>query len=213
VATTIFLLRHAAHDRVSTLLCGRMPGVALGAAGQAQAQRLARRLSREQISGLHTSPVQRCHETALAISAALNLPIVQAPAFAEIDFGSWTGQPFTALEADSRWRSWNTTRDTARAPDGESMREAQARAVAGIVALRGGAAGGIAIVTHADVIKAVVAHFLGLPLQAYERFEIAPASITTLVAWEGGGKILGLNDTAHDRAEDSPELSGGARCE
>lgn len=209
MATTIFLLRHAAHDRVNNTLCGRMPGVALGASGHAQAERLARRMAREQVAVLRTSPVQRCRETALALGATLDLPLQEAPAFEEIDFGAWTGQPFAALEEDPRWNAWNTARDTARAPSGESMREAQARAVSGIRALEG--LGAAAIVTHSDIIKAVVAHCLGLPLQAYERFEIAPASITTLVIWEGGGKLLSLNDTAHDMAGDGPDLSGGSR--
>jgi broad specificity phosphatase PhoE len=48
-------------------------------------------------------------------------------------------------------------------------------------------------VSHADVIKAALAAVLGLTLDAHDRFDIAPASLSTLVLWEGGGKVVGLN--------------------
>ena len=68
MSARIFLVRHAAHDNVGQYLAGRMPGVALGEAGRAQARRLARRLSRERIDRIQSSPVQRTRETAQAIA-------------------------------------------------------------------------------------------------------------------------------------------------
>jgi len=199
VTATIHLLRHAAHDRVSRVLCGRMEGVALGEAGRAQAGRLAARMARLRLDALYTSPMQRCWETAEAIGRATGLAPQAEEAFNEIDFGAWTGLSFAALEPDPRWRFWNTERDRAEAPGGEAMRAAQARAVAGIAALLPRHEGqAVAVVSHADILKAILLHYLAAPLQSYGGLEISPASLTTLVIWPGGGTIQTMNDMAHE---------------
>jgi probable phosphoglycerate mutase len=202
MAMTLFLLRHAAHDRVADTLCGRMPGVALGAAGRAQAAALAARLRGEAIGALYTSPVQRCRETASPIGEALGLAPMAEEALAEIDFGDWTGRRFADLQDDPRWRHWNGARDDAAAPGGESMRAVQGRVLGWIAAAREQHPDGrVALVSHGDVIKAALCSFLGLPLQGYERFDIAPASLSALAVWADGGKLLGLNEQPFSRME------------
>ena len=49
------------------------------------------------------------------------------------------------------------------------------------------------MVSHSDIIKALVAHVLGLNLDLYHRFEVDPASITTLVLGNWGAKLVRLN--------------------
>lgn len=211
VAATVHLLRHAAHDRVDRILCGRMEGVALGSAGRAQASRLAARTAPLGLAAVYTSPMQRCRETAGAVARTAGLTPAVEPAFNEIDFGEWTGQSFAALGEDPRWHIWNTQRDQAAPPGGEAMRAAQARAVAGVEALLPRHAGQtVAVVSHSDVIKAILAHYLGAPLQSYERFEIGPASLSTLVIWPGGGKVLTMNDLVHDTSCQGRPGSGDA---
>lgn len=198
VATTVHLVRHAAHDRVDRVLCGRMPGVALGPRGRAEAALLADTLTREPIAAVVTSPLERARETAAPIAAALGLPVEIAPGLDEIEFGAWTGRPFDELATDPRWDSWNRERADTCPPGGEPMRSAQARALAELDALREAHPGGsVVAVSHCDVIRAAVCGVLGLSLDRYAAFDIAPASITTLVLWEGGGKVVRLNETAH----------------
>lgn len=197
-ATTVFLIRHAAHDRVGDTLCGRMPGVVLGEAGRSQAEALARWMAQEGADMLYASPLERARQTGEAIARRLGIGMEISEALMEIDCGAWTGRSFGDLEADPRWTEWNEARATARIPGGESMMQVQARAVAELVRLRDKHPGArIALVSHADVIKAVLAAFLGLPLDQHMRFEIAPASCSTLVLWPGGaaggGKLLNLN--------------------
>ncbi|KAA2211942.1 histidine phosphatase family protein [Teichococcus oryzae] len=202
MAMTLFLLRHAAHDRVADTLCGRMPGVALGGAGLAQADALAARLHGEGIEALYTSPVQRCHETAAPIGRALGLDPLVDDALTEIDFGDWTGRRFTELLDDPQWRHWNSARDDAAPPCGESMRAAQRRVMGWITAAHDRHPDGrVAMVSHGDVIKAALCFFLDLPLQAYERFDIAPASLSALVVWQGGGRVLCLNEQPPAKTE------------
>jgi probable phosphoglycerate mutase len=203
---TVFLLRHAAHDRVGDLLCGRMPGVALGETGRWQAARLARRFPPGRLDALYSSPVQRCRETAVALGATCGLDAAILPEAEEVDFGDWTGHGFAALEADPRWRDWNRSRDTAAAPGGESMPALRARVLALLEGLQSWhPEGRIALVSHAEIIRTAILQILGLPMQAYERLEVGPASISTLALWTGGGRLLGLNDVAHLASEDSEE--------
>ena len=195
MAATLFLLRHAAHDRVGSTLCGRMPGVTLGETGRAQAAALAGRLAREGIGTIHSSPMERAQETAGPIAARLGLELRTDESFTEIDFGAWTGRSFEALHGDPDWTRWNAHRATAATPGGETMAGAQARAVAGAERLRAAnPEGRFAVVSHADIIKAVLAHFLRLSLDEIHRFEIAPASISAVALWEGDGKVLSMNE-------------------
>jgi broad specificity phosphatase PhoE len=51
------------------------------------------------------------------------------------------------------------------------------------------------MVTHCDIIRAVIAHVLGLSLDHILRFDIDPASISRLAVGDWGAKILSLNET------------------
>lgn len=196
MATTLFLLRHAAHARVASTLCGRMAGVVLGEEGRRQAAALAERLSGEGIEAVYSSPMVRALETAGPVAARLGLVPCTEAALTEIDFGDWTGRDFASLEGDPAWQRWNEARATARPPGGESMSEAQARAMAGIARLCDAhPAGRVAAVSHCDVIKAVLATILGLTPDGIGRFDILPASISALALWPGGGKVLSMNET------------------
>jgi len=124
VTTTFHLVRHAAHDRVGTILCGRIPGVHLGTLGKAQAERLAARFASETVAGIHTSPLERAVETAEPIADRLGQPLGICQDIAEIGFGAWSGTTFEALAQDPRWAAWNTARSNSRPPYGETMLEA-----------------------------------------------------------------------------------------
>ena len=192
--TTVLLIRHAAHDRVGSVLWGRMPGVMLGERGRAQARALARRLG-SCVAALQTSPLERCRETAAILAEDLCRTPEVAEAMTEIDFGAWVGRSFSELGPNAAWRRWNESRDEARAPGGESAREAQARALIHIASLRDRYAGEtVAIVTHADIIKSVLAQVLGLPLQSWSRFEISPGSVSRVTMGQGGAVVLGMNE-------------------
>jgi broad specificity phosphatase PhoE len=195
VTTTFFLVRHAAHDRVGSTLCGRLPGVALGSVGKAQAGRLSERFANENVVRILTSPLERAMETAEPIGARIGQPLERCEAITEIDFGAWAGMSFEALTHDSRWAAWNFARSVIRPPEGETMLEAQARIVRTMEQIRiRHPERSIILVSHSDVIKAAVLYHLGLPIDAYTRFDIDPASISTLVVGDWGSKVLRLNE-------------------
>lgn len=198
MTTTFLLVRHAAHDRIGQFLAGRTADVPLGEAGRKQAERLAARLACEGIASIYTSPRKRTRETAGAVAAASGLAeVTTTEALDEVDFGAWSGKTFEALHTDPLWRQWNSERSRVRAPSGETMFDVQRRVTQLVAALEkknGGTK--IALVSHADVIKSLVCHVLGLSLDAWPRFEIAPASVSAVVASDGDLKLLMLNREA-----------------
>jgi broad specificity phosphatase PhoE len=196
--TVFFLVRHAAHDKGGSFLAGRAPGIHLGETGRQQAARLAERLKRERPDVIHTSPRERTLETAQFIVSALGLPVPEvAEELDEIDFGTWSGRTFDDLSHDSAFQRWNAMRILAHTPAGESMLDVQVRILRHIERIRTRAgARGVILVSHEDVIKAAVLYYLGLPLDAWSRFDIEPASITTLVLSEVGAKLNGINEVA-----------------
>jgi broad specificity phosphatase PhoE len=197
VTTTLFLVRHAAHDNVGNFLAGRTPGIRLGVEGRAQAGRLGERMRRERFTAVIASPRERTQETAQAVAAPRGLSVQSDDRLDEIDFGNaWTGKSWDALNADPDWVRWNNERDTARTAGGESMGEVQARAVSALAdTAQRFAEQAVVLVTHADIIKAVVCHVLDLPLSQVHRFDVNPASITPVVWGDWGAKLLWLNET------------------
>jgi len=193
--TELVLVRHAAHDRVGSTLCGRMPGVVLGEEGRRQAAALAGRLADAGAAAVLSSPLERARETAAPIAARLGLEARPDADFVEIDFGDWTGRRFDSLAGSPDWDAWNSRRGTARPPGGEAMAAVRDRAWAGMERARAGHPDGrVIVVSHCDVIKAAIAALLGLPLDHLGRFDVAPASISTVHLWPGGGRVTGINE-------------------
>ena len=197
MTTTFFLLRHAAHDNVGGFLAGRMPGIRLGADGRAQADRLARRMAREAFKAVLTSPRERTRETAEAVAAACGGKSVEIDEnLDEIDFGGWSGKTFEELNLDPSWREWNAERGRASTPAGETMQGVEQRVSACLeAAAQKFPNAAVALVSHADIIKTAACLALGLPPEAGARFEISPASITTIIRGDWGAKVWQLNET------------------
>jgi broad specificity phosphatase PhoE len=195
MSVTFLLVRHAAHDNVGGFLAGRMTGIALGEAGRAQADRLARRLRLERVDAIVASPRERTQQTAQAVAAACGLTVTTAEELDEIDFGRWSGQDFGTLQMDPLWQRWNAVRGLVRTPGGETMLDVQRR-ILGLMERLAGERDGqcVVLVSHADVIKAAVLHHLGLAIDAWPRFDIAPASITRLVVEDWAARLLGMNE-------------------
>ncbi|MCB5173906.1 histidine phosphatase family protein [Microvirga lenta] len=195
MTTTFFLVRHAAHDRVGTVLCGRMPGVSLGSVGKAQAERLSERLANENVAAVLTSPLERARETAEPIAARIGRPLEICEPIVEIEFGGWSGMSFDELTPVPLWKQWNSARSVTRPPDGETMLEVQARIVGAMEQMRKTYSGRpVVLVSHGDVIKAALLYYLGMPIDAYGRFDIDPASISTVTVADWGAKVLRLNE-------------------
>jgi probable phosphoglycerate mutase len=141
--------------------------------------------------------LERARETAEPIAARLGIQPELNEALTEIDYGNWSGMAFDALEADARWGAWNRAKAVQRPPGGESLLEVQCRAVSCIARItEKHPATGAVLVSHCDVIKAILAYYLGLAIEGISRFEIGPASISTISVDDWGARVLGVNDVA-----------------
>jgi len=195
VALTAYLVRHAPHDDVGRRLSGRAPGLSLAEGGAALAARLGERLRGRGLSSVQASPLERTMETARALAAPSRLGVEPVEALVEIDFGEWTGSSFEALDADPRWRAWNERRAEGACPGGERMAAVQRRVVDHLFATaRRLPAAVVAMVTHADIVRAAVAHVLGLTLDHLHRFEVSPASITEIEIDGDRARLVQLNE-------------------
>ncbi|MEH3047809.1 histidine phosphatase family protein [Sphingomonas adhaesiva] len=172
------------------VLSGRSD-IALDAMGMGQATALAQRWRSVDPVAIHASPRRRTQQTARPLADRLGQRVLIEPALDEVDFGAFTGRTFAALEDDPDWRHWNAARDVARCPGGETMAEAVARAVAFVAARPPGVS---LCVTHCDVIRGVVAHYLGLDLTRIFQLGCDPGSITTLELEGEGACLVALNE-------------------
>ncbi len=191
---TLHLLRHGSYAALGRILAGRAEGWPLTPAGVAEAERLAERLSRRPIAAVLSSPILRARQTAAPIAARCGLETAIEPGITEIDFGAWTGSAFAALHGDPSWQAWNRHRGLAPIPGGETMAQAQARALDAVCRLcRAWPDGELVLVSHADVIKAVLSNLLGTPLDLMHRMAIDPASRSVIRVHPEGAEVLGIN--------------------
>lgn len=197
--TTFLLIRHAHCEAVGHTIAGRAAGVHLSEQGKEEAKALAARLSSLRIAAVYSSPLERALETATPVAERQGLKIGTAPGMLEIDFGGWTGRTLAELEPLEEWKAFNRARSTARVPGGESMPEVLGRALAEVDRLEKVHSGSdelVALVSHGDVLRVLITHFLGIPADLLHRIEISPASVSVLALEPGDPRILLLNSVA-----------------
>lgn len=171
------------------MLSGRS-AIGLDEEGVEQATRLAARLAAVPLAAVVSSPRHRATQTAGIVADRHGLTVTIDDGLDEIDFGGWSGRSFADLANDPAWQAWNTARATAATPTGETMAAATARAWG---AIRRAGAGPTLFVSHADIIRGVVADVLGLGYDRVFAFDCDPASLTTIELWDGGARLVGLN--------------------
>ncbi|GAA5529371.1 MSMEG_4193 family putative phosphomutase [Herpetosiphon gulosus] len=194
--TTFLLIRHATNDMVGKALAGWTPNVHLNAEGQAQAQRLAEHLAQAPIKAIYSSPLERAVETAQPIAQQLGLEIQILAGVGEIQFGEWTGRTIKELADTPTWANIQRFPSGTRIPGGETLREMQNRVVDALEALRQQHPDElIAVFAHADVVKAMIAHYLGVHLDLFQRIIISPASVTIVSVNDSGPHVLCVNHT------------------
>ena len=192
--TTFFLIRHASCGGLGHTLWGRTPGICLNEKGETQAQHLADRFKNVTLNAIYSSPLDRALQTAEVLARNMNLEVKKSAAANEINFGNWTGKTFADLSSDEHWRRFNSHRSMTTIPGGESFLEVQNRIVKGIqeLALQHSKAR-VAIVSHADVIRAAVTYFSGTPIDMIDRFEISPCSVSVVAVDKDHSTLLTVN--------------------
>ena len=190
------LARHAVTAQTGPLLSGRAPGINLSEAGRAQADALGIRLASLPVAAVYASPIERTTQTAAAVASHHGLEVVPLVGVLEADYGEWTGQKIADLAKTDLWKVVQRAPSRAAFPGGESLAAMQSRMVAAleeIVVRHPGEL--VVVVSHADPIKAAIAHFGGTHLDLFQRVVVSPASVTVFEFSGHGVAMLKCNDT------------------
>jgi probable phosphoglycerate mutase len=180
--TTLLLIRHGENDMVGKRLAGRLPGVHLNQRGKEQAEQVASALQKAPLKAIYSSPLERAVETAQPVAAAFGLEIRPAPGLVELDYGDWTGKTLKQLGRLKLWKVVQEKPSEMRFPRGESFVEVRDRVVAEIerIAAAHEESDLVACFSHGDIIRLAVSHYLGVPLDLFQRVAANPASISVL---------------------------------
>ena len=194
----VVLVRHA-HSQANAagILSGRRPNIALSEKGRTQAQELAIRLGELKVKELRVSPLQRCIETIDPwVSTKSRIRRIEDHAITEVDYGKWSGRTLRSLSREKLWKIVQENPSRVFFPDGEGMANMQARAIESMhLALSSTGTGAVVMVSHGDVIKALVAANLGMRLDDFQRIIIDPASVTVFDFSSKTPRLLLLNDS------------------
>ena len=194
--TTLLLVRHGHTDAAGKRLTGRAPGVHLNELGRGQAERLVERLDGVRIDTIVSSPLERCRETAAPLAKARGRAVDVGRAWIEVGYGEWTGRSISQLRRTKLWRRVMFAPSNVRFPGGESLLEVQVRAVdASFDIAARHARGTVLVVSHADVIRLLVAHLAGMHADHLQRLSIDTASITAVSISDGFPRLLTVNET------------------
>jgi probable phosphoglycerate mutase len=199
--TLVLLVRHGKTPTTGTSLPGRAPGLHLADDGVDQAETAASRIGalqspKRKIAAVYASPLERTRETAAPIAKALGLRVRPKRGLLECDFGEWTGRDVKDLFKLPEWKAVQRYPSGFRFPGGESFTEMQARITGTLDGFRAAHPGGVVVaVSHADPIKAAVAHALGTHLDLFQRIVISPCSVTAILYGNEGPVVLAVNST------------------
>ena len=205
-STVLLLVRHGQTPTTGKLLPGRAAGLHLADAGRDQAAAVASRIAElPNIAAIYASPLERTRETAAPIGKALGQKVNTHKGLLECDFGDWTGAQLSDLMKKPEWATVQRAPSTFRFPNGESFTEMQTRMVSALDDIRSRHPGGTVVcVSHADPIKAAVAHAMGTHLDLFQRIVIGTCSVSAIAYSAFGPVVLTVNSTGSSLKELRP---------
>jgi probable phosphomutase (TIGR03848 family) len=192
--TVFYFVRHGVTAHTGHKLSGWIPGIHLTDEGRVQAEAAAGMLASVPFKAIYSSPIDRAMETAAPIARLHGLEIVQAPSLGEVEYGKWSNRTFKTLVRTKLWEKVQRYPSGVRFPEGETLREVQTRAVeeVEIIAARHRKQI-VCCVSHADVIRLLAAHYLGVHIDLFQRLTVAPASVSVIALNDGRPLVISLN--------------------
>jgi probable phosphoglycerate mutase len=192
----LFLIRHGENDYSKKgRLAGRLPGIHLNDRGKAQAEELGKAMAEIPLKAIYSSPLERALETAEPIAKARGLKIITESGLLESNVGKWQGQSVRRLAITKYWKIVQRSPSRAGHPGGETFLETQTRIASTLdeICKKYKPREMVACVFHADPIKLAVAHYMGLPLDYFQRLACDTASVTMLAVGDSGAQLIWLN--------------------
>ena len=192
----LLLIRHGENEFVKTgKMAGQLPDVHLNERGRKQAAELAEALKQVPLKAIYSSSLERAVETAEPIAEGRKLEIQLRPQLMDNDIGKWQGRTLKQLSRLKKWKIVQQAPSRFTFPEGESFLETQTRIASTLdeIAASHKPKDVVAVVFHADPIKLAVAHYLGMPLDYFQRLGCDTASVTVLYVSETGAHLIKLN--------------------
>jgi broad specificity phosphatase PhoE len=185
--TRVFLIRHGVTDWHAAKRVLGQRDIPLSAEGLAQAAAVADLLEGVPLAELISSPLSRATQTAEAVGRRFRLDIARDPRLVDFRLGKWTGMTYEEVSASPEYQRFLADPLSERIPDGENLGEIRARAVSAVEqAIEDSPSGdAIALVTHAGIIRVVLAHYLGSHPANYHRIRVSPGSVSVLSFADG----------------------------
>jgi probable phosphomutase (TIGR03848 family) len=204
--TTVLLVRHGRTTANDTgVLAGWTEGVSLDETGQAQVRSLAGRLAPVPLAAVVTSPLQRCRETTDLLLEGHDLPVHPDDRLGEVRYGEWSGQELKKLAKQPLWKVVQSHPSAMTFPGegGESLRGMADRAVDAVRDWNSRLGSDkkeavYAVVSHGDVIKAILADALGMHLDQFQRLVVDPGSVSIVSYTPLRPFVLRVNDVGGD---------------
>lgn len=200
VENIVYLVRHGESvANTKGIYQGQTYDTPLSQLGKKQADALGKRLKNELVTRIVASPLTRTRQTAEAIAVQTGVPFVTETKILETDHGQWEGK--SVEEIEKRWPDalavWRTAPSKADFPGGETYEDTRRRALAWWHDFLPTVRGRTVVVTHDNIVRAIVADMLDMPTDAIWKLELQPAAITTVAVQDGKPKVTGVNDTNH----------------
>jgi broad specificity phosphatase PhoE len=190
----VILVRHGQTDEnVSGRISGQGP-VPLNTRGQEQARLVAEALASLGVNHIFSSPLVRARQTAEFLAARLQKSIGEIPDLREVGYGDWEGKTFNEMRTHPVAHQVFHDPINATFPNGESLLEVQQRGIQVIEWVRNTYPQAIVtLVSHGDVIRTALAHYLGMPFNEYRRLDLDNGAISVLELFDGWIRVKALN--------------------
>ena len=193
--TFVLLIRHGENDWVGeNRLAGRTPNVHLNESGRKQSGRIVEALTDHPLSAVYSSPMERCVETAQPVAERHGLAVTPETGVLEVDYGEWQGGSIKELSKSPEWQLVQHAPSSFRFPGGETLYEVQTRAVATVERIREHHPDQlVAIFSHGDVIRTTIAHYMGIPIDLFQRVIISTGAISAIAFHGSMARVLFTN--------------------
>lgn len=199
---TLILMRHGetAWNREKRIM-GDLD-IPLTEEGKGQCADAAALLAQFGVHRIVTSPLARAAESADIVASHLGVPVTADARLVEVRFGEWQGRTYEEVGGDPRYHAFASDPVANMTPGGENATHVQARGLEGLSSLRAGEC--VLFVTHGDIIRTLLCHFLAAPLAEYRRIRTDNCGLSAISVGRGAPEVKFLNVLADQRRAQNP---------
>ena len=190
-SANLFLLRHGETAwNCERRVMGNLD-VPLTDEGRGQCEAAAELVAGFGLDRIVTSPLKRAAETAAILSRRLGLAVTEDERLVEVRFGEWQGQRYEDIAGDPRYQLYAADPVANATPGGETAAHVQSRGLEALATVAAGET--VLFVSHGDIIRTMLCHFLAAPLAEYRRIRTDNCGLSAIAVGTGAPEVKFLN--------------------